>query len=231
VRHAQDFVFIGKTGRGKTHLSVALGLAAVEAGLETRFFGTAQLVWRLTQSSAQGILGATLKDIGKADLAVLDEFGYIPPGIDGARLLFQAVSDCYERRNLVPAANTGFGKRGPYSPTRSSRPRLWTASSTTAGSWSSEAPAGAWTARSCRARTPATSRGWKGNGGPARPSVKPEKLGCKTQLFCMHSTRTQGVFVGISDLGNRVGVAVVVFDEGFDCDSLFVSSCIYGFPS
>jgi DNA replication protein DnaC len=112
VRHAQDFVFFGKTGRGKTHLSVALGVAAVEAGLETRFFGTAQLVRQLTQSSAQGTLDSMLKDIGKADLIILDEFGYIPLDIDGARLLFQVISDCYERRSLILTTNIEFGKWG-----------------------------------------------------------------------------------------------------------------------
>lgn len=112
IRRAEDFVFYGKTGRGKTHLAVALGHKAVETGFEVRFFETASLVRLLSDAHEKGTLDAVFKDIDKADLVILDEFGYIPLNIDGARLLFQVISKCYERRSLILTTNIEFSKWG-----------------------------------------------------------------------------------------------------------------------
>lgn len=112
VERAQDFVFFGKTGRGKTHLAVAVGMKCVEAGREVRFFTTAELVRKLTAASQAGALDALLKDIRRADLVILDEFGYIPLDVDGARLLFQVISECYEARSMILTTNIEFGKWG-----------------------------------------------------------------------------------------------------------------------
>ena len=109
---AQDFVFYGKSGRGKTHLAIALGMRCVEMGREARFFSTAALVRQLSGAHEKGTLDAMLADIGRADLVILDEFGYIPLDIDGARLLFQVMALCYEKRSMVITTNIEFGKWG-----------------------------------------------------------------------------------------------------------------------
>ncbi len=110
VEQAQDFVFYGKTGRGKTHLAIALGIACVNAEYEVLFFSTASLVRRLTAALAGGTLEALLKDIRRADVVILDEFGYIPLDVDGARLLFQVISDSYEARSLILTTNIEFSR-------------------------------------------------------------------------------------------------------------------------
>lgn len=84
VEAAQDFVFYGKTGRGKTHLAIALGIACVNAGYEVLYFSTASLVRRLAGALADGVPEKVLKDIKRADVVILDEFGYIPLDVDGA---------------------------------------------------------------------------------------------------------------------------------------------------
>lgn len=112
VERAQDFVFYGKTGRGKTHLAIAIGVAAVNAGFEVLFFSTASLVRRLTGALAEGRLEALLKDIRRADVVILDEFGYIPLDVDGARLLFQVISESYESRSLILTTNIEFSRWG-----------------------------------------------------------------------------------------------------------------------
>lgn len=109
---AQDFVFHGQTGRGKTHLAIAVGNACVQAGRTARFFTTAQLVLMLTKANREHVLEAMLKDIGRADLVILDEFGYVPLDVEGARLLFQVMSDCYEKRSVIVTTNIEFGKWG-----------------------------------------------------------------------------------------------------------------------
>ena len=84
---AQDLVFYDKTGRGKTYLAIGLGMRAVERGLNVRFHQTAELVLQLGKAKRDGNLDAMPGDIGRADPIILDEFGYVPFDIDGARLL------------------------------------------------------------------------------------------------------------------------------------------------
>lgn len=112
IELAQDFVFYGQTGRGKTHLALALGQAAVNKGKTVRFFTVAQLVMMLTKALNTGVLDTKMTDIAKCDLLILDEFGYVPMDIEGARLLFQVVSACYERQSLVITTNIEFSKWG-----------------------------------------------------------------------------------------------------------------------
>ncbi len=80
-------MFYGKTGRGKTHLTTALGIIAISQGMNVRFHQTAELVLQLGKAKRDGTLETMLRDIGRADLIILDWFGYVPFDIDGARLL------------------------------------------------------------------------------------------------------------------------------------------------
>lgn len=109
---AEGFVFHGRTGRGKTHLATAIGAKAVSLGRPVRFHSTARLVMQLERASSEGKLDRALKDATNADLVILDEFGYVPIDVAGARMLFQVVSDCYERRSLVITTNIEFSKWG-----------------------------------------------------------------------------------------------------------------------
>lgn len=101
VNAAQDFVFYGQTGRGKTHLAIAIGIKCVQSGKIVRFFTAADLVMALERAKRENTLEVLLKDIAKSDLIVIDELGYVPLSQESARLLFQVMSDCYERRSLV----------------------------------------------------------------------------------------------------------------------------------
>lgn len=112
IEYAQDFVFYGKTGRGKTHLMIALGMMCVNQGLAVRFFSAADLVLQLTRASEAGRLDTFFRDLRKADVILLDEFGYIPIDAEGARLLFQVVSASYETRSLIITTNIEFSKWG-----------------------------------------------------------------------------------------------------------------------
>ena len=100
VRDAEDLVFYGQTGRGKTHMATALGIAATSAGRPARFRRTAQLVLQLGKAKGEGALDRLLADVAKARLLVLDEFGCVPFDVGGARLLDRVVSDSYEEERL-----------------------------------------------------------------------------------------------------------------------------------
>ena len=103
VPRAQDLVFYGKTGRGKTHLAIGLGMRAVERGLSVRFHQTAELVLQLGKAKRDGNLDAMLRDFGRADLIILDAV---------ARLLYQIIAGSYERRSIVFTTNIEFSKWG-----------------------------------------------------------------------------------------------------------------------
>ena len=77
-----------------------------------RFFTTAQLVLMFAKANRAHALDAMLKDLARADVLILDEFGYVPLDVEGARLLFQVMSDCYEKRSVIVTTNIEFSKWG-----------------------------------------------------------------------------------------------------------------------
>ena len=93
-----NIVMYGNVGTGKTFLSTALGVEACKKGVETKFFRTAALVNKLSEAKKSGTLSAFLKKITKAELIICDEWGYVPLDRTGAQLLFEVISECYERR-------------------------------------------------------------------------------------------------------------------------------------
>lgn len=94
VPRAEDLVLYGKTGRGKTHMAVALGMRAVAGGTPVRFWQTASLVLALGKAKREGALDALLADVARA------------------RLLYQVISESYERRSVIFTTNVEFGRWG-----------------------------------------------------------------------------------------------------------------------
>jgi len=105
-----NIVMYGNVGTGKTHLSIALGVEACKKGIETRFFRTAALVNRLSEEKKKGTLSKFMKQILKAELLILDEWGYVPLDRLGAQLLFEIISECYERKSLIINTNMEFSR-------------------------------------------------------------------------------------------------------------------------
>jgi len=95
-------------GAGKTHLAIAIGMAACNLGYKTKFWRTAALVNALTEAKAEGTLSRFMKQFDKVDLLICDEWGYVPFDSDGTKLLFQVVSNCYERRSMIITTNLEF---------------------------------------------------------------------------------------------------------------------------
>jgi DNA replication protein DnaC len=108
-RH-ENLILYGNVGAGKTHMAIATGMAACKAGYRTRFWRTANLVNALVEAKAAGCLGMFMKQFEKLDLLICDEWGYVPLDSDGTKLLFQVVSECYERKSLIITTNLEFGR-------------------------------------------------------------------------------------------------------------------------
>jgi DNA replication protein DnaC len=99
---------LGQPGTGKTHLSIALGLAACREGVRTKFFTAASLVNQLEEAQKKFGLDQLLKRLDKIDLLIVDELGYLSFSRSGAELLFQVFADRYERRSLLITSNLSF---------------------------------------------------------------------------------------------------------------------------
>jgi DNA replication protein DnaC len=104
-----NICLIGNAGTGKTHLAVALGLAACRQGRRVRFCTAAGLVNRLEEAQKQYQLDRVLAQLDKADVLICDELGYLSFSRAGAELLFQVFADRYERKSLLLTSNLPFG--------------------------------------------------------------------------------------------------------------------------
>lgn len=108
IEEKKNLVFFGNTGSGKSHLAQAIGLEACNRGKSVKFFRTAALVNRLSEAKNDKTLSTFLKQLMKADILVLDEWGYVPLDRDGARLLFEIISECYESKSIIVTTNIEF---------------------------------------------------------------------------------------------------------------------------
>ena len=110
IEEKKNLVFYGKPGSGKTHLAQAIGLEACKKGMNVKFYRTAALVNRLSEAKKAKELSSLMKQIQKADLIILDEWGYVPLDRDGSRLLFEIISECYEQKSIIVTTNIEFSK-------------------------------------------------------------------------------------------------------------------------
>jgi DNA replication protein DnaC len=97
-------------GTGKSHLSIALGVEACKKRLTVKFFRTSALVNKLAEAKKSGTLSTLMKQLSKADLLIFDEWGYVPLDRIGAQLLFEVISECYERKTLIINTNIEFSR-------------------------------------------------------------------------------------------------------------------------
>jgi DNA replication protein DnaC len=108
INERRNLCMYGGTGTGKTMLSTALGVIACERGIPIKFFRTAALVNALSEAKASGTLSKFMNKIDKAQAIVLDEFGYVPVDRVGAQLLFEIISECYEKKSIILNTNLEF---------------------------------------------------------------------------------------------------------------------------
>lgn len=107
VAHAENLVFLGPPGVGKTHLAIALGLAAIAQGQHVHFLSAGELT---TLTAEQ--MPARLVALCKPKLLIIDEMGYLPFDRPAANFLFQLVSRRYEKGAIMLTSNKSYGEWG-----------------------------------------------------------------------------------------------------------------------
>lgn len=116
IRRTENLCLVGPAGTGKSHLLVALGHEAVEAGFKVRYFTAADLVETLYRGYADNSVGKMIEQLVRADLIVIDEIGFAPLDDTGAQLFFRVVAAAYERRSLAVASHWPFEEWGRFLP-------------------------------------------------------------------------------------------------------------------
>jgi DNA replication protein DnaC len=108
VERGQNAVFLGPPGVGKTHLAIALGVKAVEAGYSVLFLTLETLMTRLVRARHENRLDRALHQLAYPNVLILDELGYLPLTRDDASLFFRLVVRRYERASLIVTSNKSF---------------------------------------------------------------------------------------------------------------------------
>lgn len=110
IRQRQNVVMIGNPGRGKTHLSIALGLKACSQGFNVLFKNAATLSTELCEARDNYRLGKLERTLAKADLLILDELSYLSFNRHQSELLFKVISDRSEKGSTIVTTNLPFSK-------------------------------------------------------------------------------------------------------------------------
>jgi DNA replication protein DnaC len=110
VQRHENIALIGGIGTGKTHLALALALAACEQGYRVRFFTAASLMNELLEAQDAHRLSQLERTLSKLELIVLDEVGFVPFSQRGAQMLFTFISQRYQRASLIVTSNLTFAE-------------------------------------------------------------------------------------------------------------------------
>jgi DNA replication protein DnaC len=108
IEKRQNCIALGPSGTGKTHIALALGLAACQKGHSVTFTTAAALVHELMEARDERRLRALQKHLNMVKLLIVDELGYVPFTAVGSELLFEVFSQRYERGATLVTSNLPF---------------------------------------------------------------------------------------------------------------------------
>ncbi len=108
VQRHENVIAMGNSGTGRTHVAVGLGLAACQRGISVGFATASSLVHQLMEASDERRLLNLQKKLAPFKLLIIDELGFVPLSKTGAELLFEIISQRYERGSILITTNLPF---------------------------------------------------------------------------------------------------------------------------
>ena len=108
ILRRENIIALGNSGTGKTHVALALGLAACQKGFSVAFMTAASLVHQLMEARDEKRLLKLQRELQAVKLLIIDELGYVPLSPTGAELLFEVFSQRYERGSTIVTSNLPF---------------------------------------------------------------------------------------------------------------------------
>lgn len=110
IKNKENIILIGTSGAGKTHYSIALGIAACMKGHSVLFASIPNLVVELKETMSNNQLSNFRKRFDKYDLVILDELGYVSLDKSGCEMLFNLISSRNDKGSIVVTTNLTFDR-------------------------------------------------------------------------------------------------------------------------
>lgn len=108
ILRRENIIALGNSGTGKSHIGIALGLAACQRGFSVGFTEAAVLVHQLMEARDERRLLKLQRELQAYKLLIIDELGFVPLSTTGAELLFETISRRYERGSTIITSNLPF---------------------------------------------------------------------------------------------------------------------------
>jgi len=110
IKNKENIIMIGNPGSGKTHLSISLGIQAVQEGLNVLFISVPDLIIQIKEALSNRQLDSYKKKFVKYDLVILDELGYVSFDKSGCEILFNLLSNRNDKGSIIITSNLNFDR-------------------------------------------------------------------------------------------------------------------------